>query len=164
MSLKLQVYRAKPNPAGKDRSAAGPRPEQLVAEWVDIKNVGDAAVQFASMELHHTKYGRSCSEVHGTEAYWKGGGGNQALGPGQILRVHTGSKDYEQTLSAEDRGPDVSWTGYAGRGNFVLNNDCGDTISIFWLSAYSQQLRDSASYAPRPPEGRILVRQGDRLV
>ena len=34
------VYRAKPNPAGKDRSQGSPLGSQLVAEWVDLKNNG----------------------------------------------------------------------------------------------------------------------------
>src|SRR5687768_9527505 len=72
MSSLLQVYRAKPNPTGKDRSAHGPKPEQMNGEWVDIKNVGSATIPFSSIEIHHTQFGRTCSEVLGTERYWKG--------------------------------------------------------------------------------------------
>lgn len=164
MSQILKIHRAKPNPLGKDRSRqGGPKPEQLVREWVDILNEGTEAVPFGRMQLHHTKFGNSCSEVLGTDCYWKGNGDSQALAPGQVLRVHTGKKIDEHFLVGEDLG-DVAWRAFAGCGNFVLNNDCGDTISVLWQNDRSQWLRDSATYNPRPPEGVILHRVGDRLV
>jgi len=156
MSSLLEVYRAKPNPAGKDRTRSGPIPQQLVAEWVDIKNVGTESVRFSSMELHDTTFGPGC-RVDGTERYWSGGG-NELLAPGQILRVHTGSKQYQSTLSAEDRGSDVNWSAFAERGNFVLNNDCGDVITVIWADGAGKRWKDSAGYDPNPPEGAVLYR------
>lgn len=165
MKHQLQVYRAKPNPAGKDRSRQGVKPEQLVGEWVDIKNIGSAAVSFNVMDLHHTKFGRTCSEVTGTESYWKTPTSPdvQVLAVGQILRVYTGSKDYENTLSAEDRGSDITWRAFATQPNFVLNNVCGDNISIFWTDENGRLWRDSAHYQNNPPEGVVLHRIGDKL-
>jgi hypothetical protein len=50
--MTLQVYRAKPNPAGKDKTGSGiPKPEQLVAEWVDIENVGSESIRFQYSNL-----------------------------------------------------------------------------------------------------------------
>jgi hypothetical protein len=163
VSMLLKVYRAKPNPAGKDRTRSGPIPQQLVAEWVDIKNIGTQSVSFASMELHDTQFGRTCSDIVGTERYWQERQSRDALAPGQILRVHTGSKQYENTLSAEDRGSDVSWRGFADHGNFVLNNVCGDVITVIWADDRNQRWKDSAGYDANPPEGAVLYRVGDRL-
>jgi hypothetical protein len=160
MSFHLQVYRAKPNPAGKDRSRSGPKPEQLVAEWVDIKNVGTQDVAFASFELHHTTFKPGCI-ADGTECYWKVPQATGGLAPGQILRVHTGSKRLEGTLSAEDRGLDVNWSTYAERENFALNNDCGDLITVVWADDAGKRWKDSAGYGPRPPEGVVLYRSPD---
>jgi hypothetical protein len=160
MSSNLQVYRAKPNPAGKDRTRSGPIPQQLVAEWADIKNVGTENVSFAQMELHDTTFGPHC-RVDGTECYWSGASSQGSLAPGQVLRVHTGSKQYEATLSAEDRGSDVNWSAYAERGNFVLNNDCGDVITVIWADGTGKRWKDSAAYDPQPPEGAVLYRWPD---
>ncbi len=157
MSSLLEVYRAKPNPAGKDRTRSGPIPHQLAAEWVDIKNVGTQPVAFVSIEVHDTTFGHHC-RIDGTECYWRGRNGADTLQPGQILRVHTGSKQYENTLSAEDRGTDVNWSGYAERGNFVLNNDCGDVITVIWADVAGKRWKDSAGYDPNPPEGVVLYR------
>jgi hypothetical protein len=85
------------------------------------------------------------------------------LAPGEILRVHTGSKTFESTLSAEDRGVDVRWSAYAERGNFVLNNVCGDVITVFWSDGAHKRWKDSAGYDMNPPEGAILYRVGNRL-
>src|SRR5262245_53250327 len=118
MSSNLQVYRVKPNPAGKDRTRSGPVPEQLVAEWVDVKNVGNEPVGFATMELHDTTFAPGC-RADGTECYWKTPQATGSLAPGEVLRVYTGSKRFEGTLSAQDRGSDVTWRAFAERGNFV---------------------------------------------
>jgi hypothetical protein len=162
MSSNLQIVRAKPNPAGKDKTSSGvPKPEQLVAEWVDIKNIGDEPVRFLTMELHHTLFNERCVSLNKTERYW-GGGGNAELQPGETLRVHTGLKEYQSTLSAEDRG-DGTWRAFDGRERFVLNNRCGDCIQVFWTGRNGKRYVDSASYDPNPPEGRVLHRRGDKL-
>lgn len=64
----------------------------------------------------------------------------------------------------------TDWTGadfhaYAEKGNFVLNNTCGDTLSVWWQSQNKEwNLEDSVSYDPRPSEGVILRRSGQKLV
>jgi len=53
---------------------------------------------------------------------------------------------------------------YAERGSFVLNNDCGDVISVWWIDSDKKFHReDSAEYDPDPPEGAILKRVGPKL-
>ncbi len=161
--MSLQVYRAKPNPAGKDKTGAGvPKPEQLVAEWVDVKNVGSESIRFSTIALHHTLYGARCESTDKTECYWQGNG-DETLKPGEVLRVHTGKREHRDLLSGEDDG-NVSWRAFAGRGNFVLNNRCGDRIYVTWRNHAGPQLQDDASYDPNPPEGAILKRAGNKLV
>jgi hypothetical protein len=54
---------------------------------------------------------------------------------------------------------------YAEKNQFVLNNLCGDRITLFWVDADNKaHFLDAADYDPNPPEGAILVRRGDRLV
>ncbi len=158
MSIQLQVFRAKPNPIGKDKSTGGiPKPEQLLGEWVDIKNIGSESIRFSTMHLSHTLYGSRCEETGRTENYWSDSS-SSSLEPEQILRVHTGRKADEALMSAEDRGT-VAWRGFAERSNFVLNNACGDIITILWNDG-----SDTASYKANQPEGAILTRVGNNLV
>nr|MDQ3919490.1 lamin tail domain-containing protein [Acidobacteriota bacterium] len=90
MSKLLQVYQAKPNPAGKDATGGGSaKPEQLLGEWVDIKNVGTEPVDLSKVELRHTLFGSRCEPTGRTEAYWSG---LSELRPGQAVRVHTGRR------------------------------------------------------------------------
>lgn len=163
MSSLLQVYQAKPNPVGKDKTSGGiPKPEQLIAEWVDIKNVGTEPVRFSTIELHHTLFGDRCEATGRTERYWSGNG-SESLKPGQVLRIYTGSKRYEHLLTTVDKG-NVDWRGFAERDNFVLNNVCGDTIIVTWADANGNPYRDAASYGRNVPEGVILRRSGSYLL
>jgi hypothetical protein len=162
MSSHIQIARAKPNPVGKDKTSSGtPKPGQLVAEWVDMKNIGNEPVRFATMELHHTLFSDRCVSLNKTESYWSGGG-DAEIQPGETLRVHTGRKEHENTLSAEDRG-DGKWRAFAGLDRFVLNNRCGDIIHVLWTARDGTRYRDSAGYDPNPPEGSVLHRRGDKL-
>lgn len=61
MSWKILVYRAKPNPAGKDRAYGYPQQQQLLGEWVDLQNTGDASVSLSSLHLYHENFlSREC--------------------------------------------------------------------------------------------------------
>jgi hypothetical protein len=94
--------------------------------------------------------------------YWQGHAG-EILEPGQTLRVHTGKASEVLLMKYEDAiGTDVH--SYANRGWFVLNNRCGDTISLWQNVGGAWQWRDAASYDRNPPEGTILIRQGQKLV
>lgn len=163
MSNQLQVFRAKPNPIGKDKTSGGiPKPEQLLGEWVDVKNIGSESVGFSTMQLFHTMYGSRCEVTGRTENYWSGGSSSR-LEPGQVVRVHTGRKADEALMTPEDRGT-VPWRGFAERSNFVLNNVCGDVITIAWQDGRGNRYSDTASYKANQPEGAILTRVGNNLV
>lgn len=163
MSTILRISQAKPNPLGKDKTGSGvPKPEQLLGEWVDIKNIGTEPVKFSSIALHHTLFNQKCETTGKTEQYWSCSGGD-ALKPGEVLRVYTGKKQDEYLMTTQDRGS-VNWRAFAEKGNFVLNNKCGDTIYVTWRDSSGSSNQDSASYDPEPREGAILTRQGGKLV
>lgn len=161
--MSLQVFQAKPNPIGKDKTSAGiPKPEQLLGEWVDIKNVGSLPIRFSSIQVYHTLFNQACQVIGQPERFWTGTG-QDSLQPGQILRIHTGrSRDQHLRTLADQTG--ANWYAYAERDNFALNNRCGDKIIVTWQDSQGRALRDEASYAPKPPEGAILKRVGTQLV
>lgn len=162
MSKILQIIAAKPNPAGKDKLYGTPRPEQLLGEWVDIQNTGTEPLRFSDMAVSHTLFDDRCQNTGRSERYWSGSG-VQLLAPGQAVRVHTGRlRDQHLMLPADNQG--AYWHAYANRDNFVLNNRCGDIVTVAWTDALGRTLTDTASYAPSQPEGAVLKRVGDRLV
>ena len=71
-----------------------------------------------------------------------------ALEPGHSIRVHTGS--------GQVRSDGALWHLYAGRGNFIWNNACGDTAVL--RAADGGGVIDWASYDPRPGEGAVVER------
>lgn len=163
MAWKIQIYRCKPNPAGKDKNDGSPIAEKLVKEWVDLKNTGDTSVFFSTLNLANTTFTDACSVTNPTRIYWVGGGTN-ALEPGKILRVHTGKSINSGLLALEDQMM-ADYHAYAESGNFILNNKCGDKLSVLWKSSDGKwNTEDSAKYAPNPTEGKILTRSGDSLV
>jgi hypothetical protein len=164
--MSLQIIQAKPNPAGKesgkDQDDAGARsPEAIFGEWVDVKNVGDYAVNFQTMQLRHAVFDEDCHTTGELELYWIGDNGD-LLKPGQILRIHAGRREDAHLMSAEDQA-EVDWHGYAESDNFILNNRCGDKIVLSWQDEVDQIHQDWASYAPNPPEDLILRRSGNLL-
>lgn len=163
MSWKIEIHRAKPNPTGKDANRHGPLESQLVGEWADLKNVGDASVSLNHLHLAHSTYASHCVVKTRAEIYWNGSA-SQVLAPGQIVRVHTGRSIYSSLMATEDR-EGADFHAYADRSTFVLNNDCGDELTVWWKSSTDAwQEEDSAKYGSRPVEGKILVRIGDRLI
>lgn len=163
MSSLLQITYTKPNPLGKDRTASGAaRPEQLLGEWVDIKNVGTEAIRLSTISLEHTLYTDRCQSTGRTKNYWNGGG-SETLKPGASIRVYTGVREKQHLMSPIDKSP-IDWIGFANMNNFVLNNKCGDTIVVNWQDTQGRQYQDIASYAPNPPEGAVLQRSGANLV
>ena len=162
MSWKISIIQVKPNPAGKDKAGQSPKAEQLLGEWVDLKNVGDGAVTLATLNLSHTVFGPGCTPRTDVHRYWRGPS-DVSLQPGQIVRVHTGRSLDASLMKAEDRNG-VHQHAYAESGTFVLNNVCGDSLYVHWLYEGKWQQEDRASYGPNPPEGAVLVRVGDRLV
>lgn len=162
MNRHLQIFRAKPNPVGKDKVGNTPKAEQLLGEWVDIKNVGTESVPFRGMSLYHTIFDSRCGTAGEVRSYWEQTG-DGVLPVGKILRIHTGRRADESVMLSEDKsGRD--WFDFANEQNFVLNNRCGDRIRVVWPDSAGKIWKDEASYAPALPEGVILVRQGDVLV
>jgi len=162
MAWKILICRAKPNPAGKDRAGGYPRHEQLLGEWVDLRNTGDAAVVLSTIHLSNMQFSQNCIPNGQPNIYWNGSS-NQTLAPGQILRVHTGKSTYSYLMSDEDKiGVDLHV--YAEKGNFVLNNKCGDVLAVLWRYNNEWRKEDGSFYDPNPPEGAILKRVGDKLV
>ena len=164
MSWTLRIVRAKPNPKGKDLDSLGsPKPEKVLGEWVDIYNQGDAEVNLSRIHLCHQEFLQNHVPKDGYTPYWNGGIG-EILKPGQSIRVHTGKKAYSYAMDSVD-ATGVNYHSFAEKGHYVLNNACGDTISLFWKDASNNwQREDLVKYAPNPPDGAILIRSGDMLV
>lgn len=163
MSSILWIAQAKPNPAGKDKTSYGsPKPEQLLGEWVDIKNIGTEPVRFSAMKLLHTIFNDKCESTGRTEDYWSDNGTDSLL-TGETLRVYTGMKKDEALMSPADRGT-VKWRAFASKDRFVLNNKCGDDITVTWQDSNGKLWKDSASYRPNAPEGAILRRSAGNIL
>jgi len=161
MSKALQIIQAKPNPLGKDKTGSGQsKPEQLLGEWVDVKNIGTELISFSSMTLNHTLFDSRCQSTNRTENYWSGG--PEQFLPGQVIRVHTGKISDKHLMAEADRAG-VDWHGYANRDNFVLNNRCGDRLHVTWPDANGRAASDVTYYRPNPPEGAVLRRRGEVL-
>ena len=164
--MSLQIIQAKPNPAGKesgkDQDDAGSRrPEAIFGEWVDVKNVGDDAINFQTMQLRHALFDDDCHTTSELELYWIGDNGD-LLKSGQVLRIHAGRREDAYLMTAEDQAG-ADWHGYAESDNFNLNNRCGDKIVLSWQDSADQIHQDWACYAPNPPEDLILKRSGNLL-
>jgi len=154
----LGVFRAKPNPAGKDRSRYGKAtPAQLGAEWVDIKNVGQYATDLAGVDLYHQAFKRAGADPEWEKVVSLTG----SLPAATVLRIHSGQVRDLSVLNAEDvRG--AEYHGFTGRDAYVWNNAEGDTPAL-WMPSDKAWV-DNASYDPYPPEGAVLVRSGSKLV
>ena len=161
MSKILQITQAKPNPAGKDKAGNYPKAEQLLAEWVDIKNVGTEAIPFSSISLSHTLFDDRCQNTGRTDVYWTGG--SDSLLPNKVVRVRTGRiRDKHLINPSDDVGN--NWNGFANRDNFVLMNRCGDILTVTWIGDFGSRKSDTVSYEGNQPEGAILRRSGNKLV
>lgn len=152
----LRVVQAKPNPAGKDRLGSYAPPQQVAAEWVDIKNAGGQAVGLQGIKLYHRAYTASAPQGEWAPVTDLSGAGT--LLAGQILRVHSGGPIPVASLRPEDAAG-AHWHYFTGR-NYVWNNAHPDQPGLWNGSAWI----DLTSYAARPPEGAILVRVGNELV
>ncbi len=154
---RLQTIRMKPNPAGKDRNRYGASAAQLAAEWLDIKNVSEVAVNINGVRLCHIAY--SDSYPNGRWELVTSFTGT--LQPGKVIRVHAGEVKNANQIRAEDQaGADFHL--FSGRDAYVWNNDRGDCSSL-WTADDGQPF-DKASYSAPPAEGAILTRVGDALV
>ena len=162
---KILIYRAKPNPAGKDAVQHHTTPQQLNGEWVDLRNNGATALNLGGFHLANREFDSRCVAKSQPVVYWFGDS-RITLQPGEIVRVHTGNERDAYHMLQSDR-QEVHYHSFANRGWFVLNNRCGDTISVWSKDAQGNYVApsvDEASYDPNPPDGEVLVRKGTKLV
>lgn len=150
----LRVIKAKPNPVGKDRVGRTTPNRQLAAEWVDFKNAGDEPYPLQGISLQHIAYQPRCRDGRWeTVMAFQG-----TVESGRVVRIHSGSELSLSEMNPEDvAGADHHL--FTNR-NYIWNNDCGDTARL-WNGLIAV---DAASYDPYPMEGKILVRQGDKLL
>ncbi|HEY7184359.1 MAG TPA: hypothetical protein VIC84_23185 [Blastocatellia bacterium] len=164
--MSLQIIQAKPNPAGKENSEdqaglTSRQPDAFLGEWVDVKNTGDDAVNFQTLQLRHALFDEDCHTTGELELYWIGDN-EDLFKPGQILRIHCGRREDAHLMSADDQAG-ADWHGYVESEAFILNNLCGDKIVLSWQDASDQIHQDWACYAPNPPQNLILRRSGNLL-
>lgn len=151
---KLTIWRAKPNPAGKDKSLGVPTAKQLNGEWAEIKNTSASTLDLTGLQLSHTLYDKAGKPEPKPEVYWIAKKGLNLAANG-VLRVHTGHE--ASGLGLEDEaGADQH--AFAEHGNFRLNNKEGDRLYL------NSSTNDSAYYDPNVREGAILSRVADKLV
>ena len=160
---KLVIVRAKPNPLGKDAAHHQAKPEQLLGEWVDLQNNNSSVVSLGGLSVAHQEFTGNCVPKQNCTIYWEGSSGDTVM-PGQIVRLHTGRKRDVSVIRQEDwKGADLHV--FAEKDWFVLNNVCGDTITLWSKDSNGEWVReDRASYDRNPREGAVLKRDGDRLV
>ena len=165
MSWQVQVSRAKPNPAGKDKSGNYPLAGQLLGEWVDLKNIGDQSVSLGTLYLAHQEFSGNCVAKDTFTIYWEGVKEPvTVLQSGQVVRIHTGRRSDAPHMHQEDASG-VNHHAFADSGRFLLNNGCGDILSIWYKGTDGKfHSDDQASYDRNPPEGGVLVRVGAKLV
>lgn len=152
----LLIWRAKPNPAGKDKVGEKPKPEQLNGEWAEIKNTSATNQSLGGVKLSHTLF-----DTHGkpekTEVYWVGKG-TISLKPGEVVRVHTGRSADKGLMKVEDSAG-ADYHDFAENGQFKLNNKEGDKLYVEYTDG-----SDNAYYDPHVKEGVVLIRVGDKLI
>jgi len=116
---RFTITRALPNPSGKDRTPSHQvTNQQLNGEWVQFANTAGQVVNLLGLSLHHYTFDRACSKT-GEDIVTPFTG---TLDSGQSIRVHTGTGNRQ-------------WEGsvfhfYLGKGNFIWNNLCGDTVVL----------------------------------
>lgn len=142
--IDLYITQVLPNPPGRDRPPhGGPTNEQLNREWVEFTNASGRVLDMNGVQLLHFTFDRRCQKTGEDRLTTFSGEFN----PGYSLRVHSGFGE-------------VSWEGtirhvYVGSPSYAWNNACGDTAV---LRNGAGTLVDWASYAPNPPEGKVLRR------
>ncbi len=154
----LSVYRVKLSRAARDRNGSGtPTPEELGSEWADLRNQGSRATRTAGISFYHLHF-----PSHGGEAEfrWVTNLPDCTLQPGEVLRIHAGQPRPLSLLSAEDRAG-AHWHSFTGRDELIWNDVEGDTATLYETA--EKETLDSASFAPNPPKGAVLARDGDRL-
>lgn len=141
--MPFYVTKAHPNPQGKDKPAyQAPSNDKLNQEWVEFKNISNAAVKLDGVTLHHLTFDGSCNKT-GEDQLMSFQGELQS---GYSIRAHTGSGTtyLEGTI----------YHLYAGRSNYAWNNACGDRATV----KIAGKINDWAYYDPNPSEDVVLLR------
>jgi hypothetical protein len=138
----------------------------LLAEWVDVTNLGEGSADLATIHLGH-----ECSDLHPAQGsrkrqlrvYWRGEQGTQ-LRPGQTVRVHSGEARHLPSMAIADwRGVDVH--AFAEGRRPLLNGDLCGCVCLCWRDARGFWfLEDQACHDALAVAGSTLIRQGLRLV
>lgn len=155
----LKTVQLKPNPAGKDRTRyGGLTADQLAAEWVDLKNVGNQSIDVSGVIAKHVAYAPGAAQGHWelVTSFNKG-----TLAPGQVIRIHTGKDRGSGVIRPEDL-TGATFHLFTGEDRYLWNNDKADCSSL-WLPGQHNPF-DAVWYSANPPEGAVLVRSGDALV
>lgn len=151
--MTLQITKAKPNPAGKDKTGGFISQQQLAGEWVDFKNIYSSPISLENVELYHLAYGAPKDRWEIVSDF------SGVLQPGKVVRVHSGGEIPLGNLRLEDfQGADHHI--FSGK-NYTWNNDKKDYPRL-WNKSTKQWI-DQTYYETWPPEGKILVRRGEKL-
>jgi hypothetical protein len=154
----VSVYRVKLSRAARDRNGSGsPTAEEFGSEWADLRNQGSRATRTAGISLYHLHFPTQGGQA---EFRWVANLPDCTLQPGEVLRIHAGQPRPLSLLSAEDRAG-AHWHSFTGRDELIWNDAEGDTATLY--EAAEKETLDSASFAPNPPKGAVLARDGDRL-
>jgi hypothetical protein len=155
----LQIIKAKPNPAGKDRS---PRllttQSSLGAEWIDIKNIGSVGYSLKNIQIYHVAYVNDKAEWKLLKDF------NSALlipglPSGIVMRIHSGSGPLSVLLPEDVQGASRHY--FTGK-NYVWNNDKIDRPMIY--DSKNDKIIDQTYYDAPVADGKFLVRINDKLV
>ncbi|HUE72852.1 MAG TPA: hypothetical protein VMP01_18350 [Pirellulaceae bacterium] len=153
----LKTVRLKPNPPGKDRTRRGGASQtQLGAEWIDLQNTSGQSLSLTGVAIYHIAYGSG----HPNGQWEKVTDLSGSVPANQTLRVHSGSGPLAQLRPEDIQGAELHR--FTNRDQFVWNNAEGDCAALTMAAKFDPF--DKACYDPNPPEGVVLVRQGDKLV
>lgn len=152
------IWRAKPNPAGKDKDNETPISAQLNGEWVELKNNSTSEQNLGGLKLFHTKFDQHGNPEPTLQPYWAGKKESKLVAGG-VVRIHTGRSADKGAMKVEDAtGADLHE--FAEHGSFKLNNREGDVLYLH----SEQNLIDKTYYDKNVRDGAILIRSGDKLV
>lgn len=155
----LQVIKAKPNPAGKDRRGRLLISQtQLGGEWVDIKNISTLNYPLKFIKIYHLAYTNGISKPALLKDFSRTIF-NLVLPPGGVMRIHSGNGPESLLLPIDKQGANIH---YFTRKNYVWNNDKTDKPIIY--DSKNKKTIDYAYYDPFPGDGKILTRVGNKLI
>lgn len=154
--MDLKIIKAKPNPIGKDRINGRLTPQQLAGEWVDVQNISLHSINLATVQLYHYAY-----RFGGQIGEWQlVTGFNGILPVGSVMRVHSGFPiPLMQMFPIDTMGADFH---VFSNKNYVWNNKQKDHPGLWDVTL--QKWVDQTYYDAFLPEGKVLIRVGDKLV